>query len=90
MRDKDLKEVVLKLLTKEASLRLGCLRNGAHDVRAQRFFRAIDWDELRARRASAPWRPTVANALDTSNFDPYDEKDDIEPFRGADSWADDF
>ncbi len=90
VRDKDLKELVLKLLAKESTLRLGCLRSGAHDVRAARFFRTVDWAELRARRAPAPWVPALANPLDTSNFDAYDENDVVEPFAGADAWAADF
>lgn len=71
-------------------MRLGCLRSGSHDVRAQRFFRTIDWNELRERRAPAPWLPVLANPLDTSNFEVYDEDDEVEHFWGQDDWANGF
>jgi serine/threonine protein kinase len=92
VRDKDLKELVLRLLTREVPRRLGCQRGGAADVRAAKFFATVDWDVLRARRAPAPWLPMLSSALDTSNFDTYDEDDAVDPFVDAqgvgDPWAD--
>lgn len=40
----------------------------------------MDWDALRARQLDSPWRPPIKNALDTSNFEEYEEEDDVEPY----------
>jgi serine/threonine protein kinase len=95
VRDKDLRDVVAKLLTRDVSRRVGCLRGGAADVRAQKFFTTVDWEELRALRAPSPWLPSIASALDTSNFDAYDERDAIAPYvastaPGANEWEEFF
>ena len=37
----------------------------------------LNWDGLNAKTLPAPWIPKVTNPLDTSNFDPYDEADDV-------------
>ena len=76
----------------EAALRA---RHGAADVRAQKFFTTVDWEELRALRAPSPWLPSIASALDTSNFDAYDERDAIAPYvastaPGANEWEEFF
>lgn len=86
-----LKDVILKLLVKDIPKRLGCMRGGAGDIKAHKFFRELDWDALRARRIPAPWRPRLSNPLDTSNFDEYEEDDSVEHYRDDGShWDKDF
>lgn len=81
-----LQNVILQLLVKDVSKRLGCMRGGAGDVKAHPFFRAVDWERLRRREVAPPWRPRIANALDTSNFDDYDETDKVAPYTGDQEW----
>ncbi|XP_076469184.1 protein kinase C delta type-like [Babylonia areolata] len=38
-------------------------------IRAQAFFRNIDWDKLEARQIPPPFRPKVKHEADSSNFD---------------------
>ncbi|RYY35050.1 hypothetical protein EON62_02800 [archaeon] len=76
-----LQQLILQLLVKDVSKRLGCQRNGAKDVKDHRFFASVKWDKLRAKELAPPWRPKVASALDTSNFDAYDEDDRVHPYR---------
>jgi serine/threonine protein kinase/CRP-like cAMP-binding protein len=86
-KDKDLRDLILKLLVKDIPRRLGCLKGGATDIKSHRFFAAVDWERLRSKSIPAPWRPRLSNPLDTSNFDPYDENDVVEPFRtNDDGW----
>ena len=80
VKDRDLKDLVLALLAKDPTKRLGCMLGGAEEVRAHPFFRHVDWDAMLAKRAPAPWRPLLASPLDTSNFDSYDEHDACEPY----------
>jgi protein kinase A len=83
---------------KDVTKRLGCLRGGAGDVKAHRFFRGLDWEALTRKAVRPPWVPTLRHALDTSCFDEYDEDDDSPPLRGgggggggaADDWDKDF
>lgn len=44
--------------------------NGAHEIKSHPFFRGVSWDML--RRVSAPFRPKLQSAIDTTNF-PIDE-----------------
>jgi serine/threonine protein kinase len=91
VRDKDLKDLVGRLLTKEIAKRLGCLRGGAADVKAHKFFSSIVWADLRSLKVQAPWKPKLSGSTDTSYFNDYDEHDTVEPYtRDANGWADSF
>jgi cGMP-dependent protein kinase len=79
--DAKVKESVKLLLEKEPTKRIGSLKGAAKDIKALRFFNGIEWDALRAKKLPAPWVPKVKDPLDTSNFDPYDEEDDVQPYR---------
>ena len=87
-----LRDLISRLLVKDVTKRLGCMRGGARDVKAHRFFRGLDWGLLARRELPAPWRPTLRGALDTSHFDEYDEKDEVAPYTKAtaDDWDRDF
>ena len=76
-----LKDVVQRLLTKDVARRLGCLRGGASDIRAHRFFRPINFDDLHSKSIPAPWLPKISSMLDTSHFDEYVEDDRVEEYR---------
>lgn len=89
-KDRDLQNVILQLLVKDIPKRLGCLKGGAGDIKAHPFFRSVDWERLRRKELVAPWKPVIRNILDTSNFDDYDEKDDVAPFTGEGGWDKDF
>lgn len=81
VKDRDLKDLVGRLLTKDASKRLGCTHGGAGEVKAHPFFRHVDWAALRAKTVPVPWTPLLRTPLDTSNFDPYDETDDAQAYQ---------
>ena len=71
-----------KLLTRDAHLRLGCLKGGASDIKAHPYFKGFDFKSLLRFKTKAPWIPTVSDPLDCSNFEPYDEEDAVvEPYR---------
>lgn len=57
------------LLTKDPTKRLGSGPSDAEELKAHEFFKSIDWDKLAKGEIPPPWQPTIANSLDTSQFD---------------------
>jgi serum/glucocorticoid-regulated kinase 2 len=62
------KDLLTKLLNRDPAERLGA--NGAAEIKAHPFFHAIDWRKLLQRKYEPTFKPSVADALDTGNFDP--------------------
>ncbi|XP_028970192.1 serine/threonine-protein kinase LATS1 isoform X2 [Esox lucius] len=50
--------------------RLG--KNGADEIKAQPFFKTVDFSHDLRQMQPAPYIPTIAHCTDTSNFDPVD------------------
>jgi len=74
------KDLTQQLLVREAHMRLGCLRNGARDIKEHAWFKSLSFNELYRRRMKAPWVPSIKSATDTSNFDSYEEDDSVETY----------
>lgn len=84
------KDLIKKLLVQDRTKRLGNMKNGAEDVKKHKWFKALDWDEVAARKQNPPIIPKVAHDGDTKNFDDYPEdnwqstppasEQDLEPF----------
>ncbi|GKU04764.1 agc akt protein kinase [Fusarium langsethiae] len=62
------KDLLTKLLNRNPEERLGA--NGSAEIKAHPFFHAIDWRKLLQRKYEPTFKPSVADALDTTNFDP--------------------
>ncbi|PSS05189.1 protein kinase 1 [Coniella lustricola] len=62
------KDLLTKLLNRDPAQRLGA--NGSAEIKAHPFFHAIDWRKLLQRKYEPTFKPNVAGALDTDNFDP--------------------
>ena len=75
-----MKDVVTKILVRNVTNRLGCRKDGIEEVMAHKFFGAIDWKTLLAKKVKAPWLPPVKDAFDTSCFDKYEGPEDITPY----------
>ncbi|XP_049782572.1 uncharacterized protein LOC126184246 [Schistocerca cancellata] len=63
------KNILVLLLEKDISKRLGTPECSAGDVCDQPFFRNIDWDALERRELEPPFRPKVQHPLDVQYFD---------------------
>eukprot|EP01095_Lingulamoeba_sp_RSL-Kostka_P000634 TRINITY_DN10919_c0_g1_i1.p1 TRINITY_DN10919_c0_g1~~TRINITY_DN10919_c0_g1_i1.p1 ORF type:complete len:458 (+),score=111.25 TRINITY_DN10919_c0_g1_i1:437-1810(+) len=61
--DRDARDFILQLLC-SADYRLG--KNGIEDFKAHPFFNSIDFDNIRSQ--SAPYKPKLVGACDTSRF----------------------
>ncbi|CAO3656582.1 unnamed protein product [Mucor fragilis] len=55
------------LLTRDPNQRLG--NRGTDEIRHHPFFRSIDWTKLMRKQLQAPFKPSVENMYDTTNFD---------------------
>uniref|UniRef100_A0A672ZEK7 Ribosomal protein S6 kinase n=1 Tax=Sphaeramia orbicularis TaxID=375764 RepID=A0A672ZEK7_9TELE len=77
------RDLLKKLLKRNASLRLGAGPGDSAEVQAHPFFRHINWDDLLARKVEPPFKPFLQSADDVSQFDskftsqtPVDSPDD--------------
>lgn len=83
--DRNAKSLVKHLLVSDLSKRYGNLRGGANDIKNHRWFNGIDWARLLNKDLPTPYRPTVRNSGDTSNFSNYPDSDSESPaVRAAD------
>lgn len=68
---RDARSILTLLLNRDPSRRLGTGAHGAADIKNHEFFsKHIDWNQLMAKKVQPPFKPAVASAVDTSNFDP--------------------
>ncbi|KAK9464307.1 kinase-like domain-containing protein [Lipomyces arxii] len=65
--DKDAKSLLTGLLDRDPKRRLGA--NGPAEIKNHKFFAEIDWKKLLGKKYPPPFKPSVASATDTSNFD---------------------
>ncbi|KAM7374796.1 hypothetical protein PAMP_007433 [Pampus punctatissimus] len=77
------RDLLKKLLKRNASSRLGAGQGDAAEVQAHPFFRHINWEDLLARKVEPPFKPFLQSADDVSQFDskftsqtPVDSPDD--------------
>lgn len=65
--DKDAQSLLTGLLNRDPKKRLGA--NGPAEIKNHKLFKEIDWKKLMGKKYPAPFKPSVASATDTSNFD---------------------
>ncbi|KAG7257065.1 hypothetical protein CRUP_032201 [Coryphaenoides rupestris] len=80
---REARELLKRLLKRNASARLGGGPGDSSEVQAHSFFRHVNWDELLARNVEPPFKPFLQSADDYSQFDskftsqpPVDSPDD--------------
>ena len=59
----------------DAEHRLG--RNGVAEIMQHEFFKTVDWNNLRQKRA--PYRPQFKPQIDTTRFDKFEEQEPFYP-----------
>jgi len=62
-------DIIKRLLAWDPLTRIGCLTDGAVDVKAHCFFADIDWDKLFEMELPPPHVPELRSATDMSHFD---------------------
>lgn len=68
------RDLVKKLLVANRTKRLGCMKNGAEDVKRHKLFQNISWDDVYHKKIEPPILPRVTHDGDARNFDEYDEQ----------------
>jgi protein kinase A len=66
------------LLTKDIRNRIGNLKGGCDDIKHHPWFANLDWDAYTHHKMRAPWVPQVRSPTDTSQFDPYDVREQVD------------
>lgn len=82
--------LIKKLLVVNPVFRLGNLIGGVDDIIHDPFFDGFDWAAVENRTAKAPYVPPVNDQMDTSNFDEYDEDDNVPDYQGSQEFFDGF
>ena len=80
--DKSAKSLVKHLLVADVTKRYGCLKGGVNDIKNHRWFKGFDWLALSEEKTSSiepPYRPTVSDPGDTSNFSEYPDSPEEPP-----------
>jgi serine/threonine protein kinase len=62
-------DLIKRLLAWDPLTRLGCLTDGAEDVKGHAFFEEVDWQQLLQMEIPPPHVPELSSATDMSNFD---------------------
>lgn len=47
------------MLEIDISKRLGCMKNGAEDVKSQEWFKGVDWNMVSNKLIQPPWVPEL-------------------------------
>lgn len=77
------KDLIRKLLRKDKTQRLGCLRGGTADVKNHPFFKGVNWDAIYFGTCRAPIAPVVHHESDVGNFEEYPEEEGDDAEQGA-------
>ena len=62
--------LLLKLLQKEQSLRLGSNQQDFIEIRDHIFFHDLSWQDLLDKKLPVPWLPDLDSETDTRHIDP--------------------
>ena len=69
------RDLVRRLLVRDTTQRLGCMKRAGLDIMEHKFYQAVSWEEVEQRKLEPPLRPVVLSDDDTSNFLDYSEED---------------
>lgn len=64
----DAKDLVRRLAAKSPEERLGS-RTGAEEIKAHAWFAGTDWEKLKSRAVTPPFKPKISGKTCVDNFD---------------------
>lgn len=75
--------LIKKLLSVNPAFRLGNLSGGIEDIINDPFFQSVHWPSIIDQSAPSPYCPPIGDALDSSNFDDYEEEESVPEYVGT-------
>ena len=72
----DAADLISRLLVNDPNRRLGMQRKGIRDLKEHSWFKDIDFIKLARKKLTPPYKPQIAENIDTSYFDRYDDAED--------------
>ena len=82
--------IIRGLLCPNPSFRLGNLSAGIRGIMDHAFFQEVDWKVLCSKKVPPPYKPIIKDALDSSNFNAYEEDNKIPHYAGSEDFFDSF
>lgn len=81
LEDPDTMDLIKRMLNRRSAYRLGCLKDGAQDLRNHAWFGAIDFKALGTKKINAPWKPRMKDPFDVKfdDWSSYEKDDDKYP-----------
>eukprot|EP00747_Dinoflagellata_sp_TGD_P162671 gnl/TRDRNA2_/TRDRNA2_180527_c0_seq1.p1 gnl/TRDRNA2_/TRDRNA2_180527_c0~~gnl/TRDRNA2_/TRDRNA2_180527_c0_seq1.p1 ORF type:complete len:320 (+),score=88.96 gnl/TRDRNA2_/TRDRNA2_180527_c0_seq1:77-1036(+) len=77
--DKEAKALVKKILTADLSKRFGNLKDGPNDILKHKWFASINFDDLEKLKLPAPYKPSMKDEQDVSNFEDIPDSANLPP-----------
>lgn len=74
-------DLIKGFLEKRPTERLGCLAGGYRDVKNHPFFLEVNFNKLAKKQIKAPWIPQIDDPLDISNFEQFDDDEDLKKMK---------
>jgi protein kinase A len=72
----DAADLISRLLVNDPNRRLGMQRKGIRDLKEHSWFKDIDFIKLARKKLTPPYKPQIAENIDSSYFDRYDDAED--------------
>ena len=69
--DAKARDLISHLLTPDLTMRYGCLREGAEDIKRHAWFANVTWSRVIRKQQRPPYVPGYRSGEDTANFDSY-------------------
>jgi cGMP-dependent protein kinase len=75
--------LIKRLLSVNPAFRLGNLSGGIEEIIADPFFSTVNWPGIIAQTEPSPYCPPIGDELDSSNFDDYEEEENVPEYHDS-------
>ena len=58
---RQVRDLVRRLLVRDTTQRLGCMKRAGLDIMDHKFYQTLDWEEVLERKLEPPLRPIIYN-----------------------------